>query len=415
MIVVKPFRAVRPVRDKVHLIPSRNFISYNKKDLAEKLNGNPYTFIHVINPEFGSAVKTKPNSKARFLKVKEKFAWFRNQNYFVKDASPLFYLYQQTVNNRTFTGIIGAISVDNYFSGEIKVHEHTLSAREEIFAKYLETTAFNAEPVLLMHQPNQVLTDLYNRYAQTRPEYDYTTTDTIRHTLWLIDKAADIKTISAQFSKIPAVYIADGHHRTASSAKLAQMLRKADKNPHPDKAYNYCLAFLINEEQLEIKGFHRLVKDLNGLSLTQFTEKLHTCFTVEPTDAYTKPSNKHNFILYCHKSWFSITLKPEKAVFTTPDKALDAQILTDFILEPILAIEDLKTNKRVSFAGGNISASHIVKDIDKGNFEAAFFLYPVEAADIKTVSDNNLIMPPKSTWIEPKLRSGLTILPLNDD
>jgi uncharacterized protein (DUF1015 family) len=415
MLTVKPFRAIRPVKDKVHLIPSRNFISYSKKDLSEKLTGNPYTFIHIINPEFGSPQKTKPNSPARFKKINQKFQEFRNEGYFQKDEVHAFYLYRQITPTNSFLGVIGAISVNDYLDGKIKVHEHTLSAREEMFAQYLKVTGFNAEPVLLMHQKNDLLNKIYASNSAKTPEYDFTTTDRIRHTLWVIQNKTDLNNISKAFKSIPSVYIADGHHRSASSAVLAQKFRKTDKNPNPDKAYNYCLAYFIEEEQLAIKGFHRIVKDLNNLSLNEFLQKLSVNFEITPLSEFTEPKAQHEFVFYCEKKWFNLKLKTELINFKSPDEALDPAILTDFILKPILNISDLKTDKRIQFAGGNLSVNQILKPVNNNLAKAVFFLHPVKPNDIKAVADNNLIMPPKSTWIEPKLRSGLTILPLNDD
>jgi uncharacterized protein (DUF1015 family) len=408
MAVIKPFKAIRPVRDKVHLVASRAVNTYKKNILQAKLQENPYSFLHIILPEFGKKALTKPNSVERFQLVKKKFDDFVHAGIFQKDKKDCFYLYKQIKNNHPFTGIIAGASVDDYLSGTIKIHEQTLTKRQEIFKKYLEVCGFNAEPVLLTYPENKQVEKLIAKYTQIRPEYEFTTSDTITHLLWIIDDKKDIQKIISEFSKINTLYIADGHHRSASSALLARERRKlhADKNaPH-----NFFMSFFINEKQLKIHDFNRVVKDLNGLSTQSFIKKISKHFNIKKTGKTPHiPSQKHEISMYLKDGWYLLT--PLKSLTNNqhPVDSLDAKILSDYILSPVLAIHDLKTDTRINFVNGTLGLEELRNIVDSGKAAVAFALYKVTIDDLKRVADTNNIMPPKTTYIEPKLRSGLII------
>ncbi len=406
MAVFKPFKAVRPPRDKAHLVTSRSYISYGKQELYHKLNDNPYSFIHIINPEFGSAHKTPPNSPERFQAVRNKYLEFFNRGYYQRDAQPAFYIYRQIHGDLSFTGIIGCSSVDDYVEGHIKIHEHTLAPREEVFKRYLDTTGFHAEPVLMSHSKSDSLEGLKSTYTQNRPEYDFTTTDTLRHQLWVVDQADDIAVISQAMDNIPDFYIADGHHRSASTVGLALDKRKQGLN-YP-KGFDFILSYLIPEEELEILPFHRLVKDTVNPDVETVLNKLRSSFDIVEVDEDTVPKNNRETLLISWDHYYLLRLKDEVKL-QAPLETISPDWVSHKILEPVFEIGDLRTDSRIEFLGGNHTVRQVRKALKKRAIPYAFYLYPVQVDELKAVADAGLSMPPKSTFIEPKLRSGVTI------
>ncbi|MCE3259004.1 MAG: hypothetical protein K0S12_645 [Bacteroidetes bacterium] len=416
MAKVIPFKAIRPENDKVHLVASRSVDGYNSAELKDKLTQNPFSFLHVINPDFEDGSKTKPGSKERLQKIKKRFRNFVNANIFMRDESACYYLYRQVKDGNTYIGIIGCTSIDDYMSGVIKIHEQTLTQREEKLKDYLEVCEFNAEPVLFCYPDDEQINALCQDVMSYRSDYDFTTTDKVRHTLWVINKSKSIKLISERFSKIPSIYIADGHHRSASAALLGKLRRSRDKNFTGNEAYNYYLGVFFPETQLRIYDYNRIVKDLNGLSLNQFLDKLSKSFTVkEVKEKIYKPTRKHELSLYAEGKWYSLTAKDGVYKADSPVGSLDASILTEHVLSPILNIHDLKTDKRIGFVPGIKGAEALKAAVDDGKAAAAFGLYPVTMDHLKWIADTNNIMPPKSTWVEPKMRSGLVIYSLEDN
>jgi uncharacterized protein (DUF1015 family) len=411
MTRIAPFKALRPVRDKVHLVATRPYYSYKKNVLEAKLEDNPYTFLRIINPEFNSERKTKPNSPERFRLVKEKYAEFIHEGILVKDDAPHIYLYRQTKDGHSFTGVVAGASVEEYDNDQIRKHEATLTSREAMFTDYLDVVGYNAEPVLLSHPHDLNISQLLEVYTKDRPEYEFTTTDRITHELWVLN-AAQTETMQAAFAPLKATYIADGHHRSASSARLKHIRR--ERNDPYFANEDHFLAFFIDEERLKILEFNRLVSDLNGLSDIEFIEKLKSDFNVERLNSAQKPTQEHQFSLLLGKTWYSLKCNKELIHDEHPVNCLDAEILTEHVLNPILDIKDLKTDDRIEFVSGAESLESIEEKISKGKFKAAFILYPATMDQVKRVADNKMIMPPKSTWVEPKLRSGLTIYPINE-
>lgn len=412
MAQIRAFKAIRPVRNKVHLVATRPYYSYKKNVLKAKLEDNPYTFLHIINPEFGATVKTKPNSTERFLQVRQKFELFKQTGILQTDAQAHIYIYRQTKEDFAVSGFFVGVSVDDYLNGSIKIHEQTLTAREDIFTNYLETVGFNAEPVLLTYEGTEPIRNLLETYLSTRPEYEFTTTDRITHELWLMS-AEDTAFICDAFAQIPALYIADGHHRSASSVRYAQHLR-AQNIPYPDAA-NYFLAYLVEEKAVQISAFHRLLKSTNGLDLKGFEAILANEGLVERLPNACLPTNKHDIHIYMDKTWLRFSPNLNFINDQDPIETLDSFILSDLILKPIFGIIDLKTSDQVEFVPGNEALEKITESIDSAKFEVAFFLHPADIEDVKKVADAGLNMPPKSTWVEPKLRSGLTIYSLEND
>lgn len=415
MARIIPFKGIRPAKDKVHLVASRSVDSYTAAELNEKLRGNPYTFLHVINPDFNDGKRTKPGSDERLQKVKAAYLRFRKEDIFVNDSEPCYYIYQQIKDSIVYTGIIGCSSIDDYFNGIIKIHEQTLTEREEKLKHYLEVCDFNAEPVLFSYPNDRVIDELTAKILQSEPVYDYSTTDRVRHKLWVVSEPEQVEQLEQRFAQVPAVYIADGHHRSASSALLGKTRREANPGYTGKEAFNYYLGIFFPETQLKIFDFNRVVKDLNGLPAKDFIQKLSEKFDIaeKGVDVY-KPLKKHNFSMYLEGKWYSLDAKKQIVHNEQPVGSLDASILTEHILAPLLNIHDLKTDKRIAFVSGIKGMKALKDQVDSGKFTVAFGLYPVEMQQLKHIADTNNIMPPKTTWVEPKMRSGLVIYSLGE-
>lgn len=411
MTKIAPFKALRPVRDKVHLVATRPYYSYKENVLKAKLEDNPYTFLRIINPEFDSAKKTKPNSPERFELVKEKYTEFIRDGILIKDQEAHLYIYRQTKDGHAFTGIVAGASVEEYDNDSIKKHEATLTSREAMFTDYLDIVGYNAEPVLLSYPHDVSIQSLIKEATKSRPEYEFTTTDRIKHEVWILDQHQSAEMIKA-FEPLQAVYIADGHHRSASSARLNHIRKERKGSCFSNE--DFFLAYFIDEESLKILEFNRLVKSLNGMSPDAFLDKLDDSFFIKKLDSVQKPKHEHQFTFCLNGDWYVMECKDHTINSDHPVACLDAEILTQFVLTPILGIKDLKTDDRIEFVSGAESLESIEEKVLKGKFEIAFILYPATMDQVKKVADNQMIMPPKSTWVEPKLRSGLTIYNINE-
>jgi uncharacterized protein (DUF1015 family) len=389
---------------------------YNVSELKDKLAGNPFTFLHVINPDFEDGKRTRPGSKERLQKVKNRFKSFVKEKIFKRDEKPAYYIYRQIKNHIEYIGIIACTSIDDYMNGVIKIHEQTITQREEKLKEYLEVCEFNAEPVLFCYPNDQTLDSIILNVSNTSPDYDFTTTDKVRHTLWVVNDTKKVELISKQFSNIPSIYIADGHHRSASSALLGNIRRKAKKDYSGKEAFNYYLGVFFSESQLKIYDYNRIVKDLNNLTVSELLQKLKTKFEVNRVEAEIyKPTKKHEISMYAEGKWYSILCK--EGTYDSKDAvgSLDAFILTEHILSPLFGIHDLKIDKRIGFIPGIKGAEALKKSVDEGKAEVAFGLFPVTMEQLKWIADTNNIMPPKSTWVEPKMRSGLVIYSFDEE
>ena len=401
MAIVRPFKAIRPARDKANLVASRSYLTYSDETIKEKLDHNPYTFLHIINPDYNTPKKT--TGIAKFKLVKEKFQQFISDGILKKDAVESFYIYQKKNQLNTFTGIIGASSVEDYLNNKIKKHEQTLTKREKMFRNYLDITGFNAEPVLLAHEPNKEIKSILDKYTSTRSEYEFTTTNKSLHKLWIVDDVSDIKMITNAFEKIENIYIADGHHRCASSA----LFYKDQKS----ELSSYFMSYLVDENQMNILNFNRLVKHLNGLTVSKLLEKIKEKYTLNyKKESPYSPTLNDEISMYLEGKWYSLIANKQK--YSSTAESLDPSILSKNILKPLLNILDERTDQNISFLEGTIPLSVIKAKVDSGEYAVGFILKPISITAIKKVADNNEIMPPKSTYIQPKLRSGLTIYPI---
>ncbi|MCX2719394.1 DUF1015 domain-containing protein [Lentiprolixibacter aurantiacus] len=410
---IKPFKAIRPTPDKAAFVASRSYEEYSKKELEAKLSYNPFSFLHIINPGFKYDKKVSGNE--RFRLVRNRYMEFLEDEVFMKDPEPSFYIYRVEKNAYRCTGFFCATSIADYENGIIKKHEATIARREKLFADYLEIVRFEAEPVLMAYKDNASISAILESTTRHTPAYEFTTPDRIKHSLWVISDRKVLQTIQQEFSGMDSLYIADGHHRSASSCLLGKTLK--DKNPeHSGKeAYNYFMSYLIPESDIRIFEFNRMVKDLNGLSKKEFLVRLDESFRIKRygNELY-KPGKKHHFSMYLDGEFYSLYLRKRAYNFTDSLSRLDTQILYKTILEPVLGIQDLRNDKRIQYGYGKHNVLKMKDAIDRGDFEVGFGLLPVNIDEIKAIADEGLVMPPKSTYIEPKLRSGLTVYDLSD-
>jgi len=408
MAEIKPFKAVRPTKDKVAFVSSRSYQEYSKKELEAALSFNPFSFLHIINPGF--KYDKQVSGEARFKMVHNRYLEFLEDNIFLKDSMDSFYIYQIEKNDFRCCGIFCATSVKDYRENIIKKHEDTLSKREQLFANYLKTVEFNAEPVLMTYADKSSIEAIIAKEKENKPEYFFTSPDKIKHSLWVVSDRTTIKAIQQEFVSIDALYIADGHHRSASSNLLASISEKSNPEHTGEEPYNYFMSYLIPESEIRIYEFNRMVKDLNGLTKEEFLIRLDTFFRItKKGNVLYKPRKKHHFSMYLDGEFYSLFLRKKVYRFTDELSKLDTQILYKTVLEPILGITDLRTDDRIRYGYGKHNVIKMKDEIDQGHFKVGFGLVPLTIDELKAIADAGLVMPPKSTYIEPKLRSGMAI------
>ena len=409
MSKILPFKAVRPTRDKVSLVASRSYQSYTQAEREARLDYNPFSFLHIVNP--GYKYDKEISGEARYNLVKNRYLEFKEDGIFIQDQSPCYYIYKIVDrDDQEFNGIVAAASVEDYNNNIIKKHEDTIASREVIFKDYLKTVGFNSEPVLLTYPKNNTISAIIKEKQKERAEFEFTTTYRDTHYLWLIDNPEDINAISDAFSNIKTLYIADGHHRSSSSKLLCEDLKSNNLQHTGNETYNYFMSYLICEEELKINQFNRLVKDLNGLSKEEFLIQLDTMFRIENRGIMPyQPSKQHHFSMYLDGEFYSLYLRKSNYIFNTALDQLDAQILYKTILQPILGITDLRNDNRIMYLSGKKDIVNLKSMVDSKAFEVGFGMIPATIEQMKLIADQNLTMPPKSTYIEPKLRSGVTI------
>ncbi|RYC52884.1 DUF1015 domain-containing protein [Flagellimonas olearia] len=408
MALVKPFKAIRPTKDKVSFVASRSYEEYSKDELKSVLKYNPLSFLHIINPGF--KFDKNISGKERFRLVHNRYLEFLEEHIFQKDEQACFYLYQIEKDDFTSLGFFCACSVMDYRTDVIKKHEDTIQHRERIFADYLHAVGFNAEPVLMTYEDDDQVHRIFQNEIQHPPEFDFSTPDRVNHKMWKISDPKTIGQIESLFDQKEALYIADGHHRSASSNLLAKKMEQQSKAHTHNDSYNFFMAYLIPESHIKIHGFNRMIKDLNGLTAKEFLIKLDGYFRIEKQEnGFRRPLKKHHFCMYLDGEFYSLHLRRTNYTFTDALSRLDTQILCKTILEPILGITDLRNDQRISYGHGKGSPIAMKECVDEGEFAVGFSMAPITMEEIKAIADAGLVMPPKSTYIEPKLRSGLAI------
>ena len=411
MAIVKPFKGIRPPKELVEKVESRPYDVLDSEEARAEAGDNEMSLYHIIKPEIDFPVGTSEYDPRVYEKAAENFQKFQDNGWLVQDDKENYYIYAQTMGNHTQYGLVVCAYVDDYMNGVIKKHELTRADKEEDRMKHVRINNANVEPVFFAFPDNAVLDALVSRYAATEPEYDFIAPiDGFGHKFWIVSNDDDIRTITEEFAKMPSLYIADGHHRSAAAARVCA--EKAQQNPHHrgDEEYNYFMAVCFPAGQLTIFDLNRVVRDLNGLTPAQFLDKVSEGFVVEKKgkEIY-KPAFLHNFSLYLEGEWYSLTARPGTYDDNDPIGVLDVSICSDLILHGILGIGDLRKDKRIDFVGGIRGLGELQRRVDSGEMKVAIALYPVTMQQLMTIADTGNIMPPKTTWFEPKLRSGLVI------
>ena len=410
-MIVKPFKGLRPPKELIEQVASRPYDVLNSEEARAEAAGNEKSLYHIIKPEIDFPVGTDEHDPAVYEKAAANFQLFQEKGWLVQDPKELYYVYAQTMNGHTQYGLVLCAYVDDYLTGKIKKHELTRKDKEEDRMKHVRVNNANVEPVFFAYPDNPALDAIVTKYTARCPEYDFVAPgDGFGHTFWVIDGEEDIQQITQLFAEMPSLYIADGHHRSAAAALVGA--EKARQNPahQGDEEYNYFMAVCFPANQLTIIDYNRVVKDLNGLSETEFLDRLRAHFDVEEKgEEIYKPNALHNFSLYLGGQWYSLTAHADTYDDHDPIGVLDVTISSNLILKDILDIQDLRTSKRIDFVGGIRGLGELKRRVDSGEMKMALALYPVTMKQLMDIADTGNIMPPKTTWFEPKLRSGLVI------
>ena len=411
MAKIKPFKGIRPPKQYVEEVESRPYDVLDSEEARVEAGDNEKSLYHIIKPEIDFEPGTSEYDPRVYEKAAENFKKFRDKGWLVQDDKDNYYIYAQTMNGKTQYGLVVCAFVDDYLNGVIKKHELTRRDKEEDRMKHVRVNNANIEPVFFAYPDNTILNDVIMKYAQTEPEYDFIAPiDGFRHQFWIISDSKDIEVVTEEFAKMPALYIADGHHRSAAAALVGAEKAKQNPNHKGTEEYNYFMAVCFQASQLTILDYNRVVKDLNGLSSEEFLTALSKNFDVveKGADIY-KPDHLHNFSLYLDNKWYSLTAKQGTFDDKDPIGVLDVDISSRLILDEILGIKDLRSDKRIDFVGGLRGLEELKRRVDSGEMRMALALYPVTMQQIMDIADSGKIMPPKATWFEPKLRSGLII------
>lgn len=411
MAVIKPFKGIRPPKTLVEKVASRPYDVLNSEEARVEAEGNPMSLYHIIKPEIDFEPGTDEHDEKVYLKALENFTNFRKQGWLVQDTNEKYYVYAQTMNEKTQYGLVVCAHVDDYMEGRIKKHELTRRDKEEDRMKHVRVNNANIEPVFFAYPHNDEIDAIVLEVIKREPVYDFVAQgDGFGHHFWIIDNEAIIDRITEIFAEIHSLYIADGHHRSAAAALVGDEKRRMNQNHTGNEEYNYFMAVCFPDNQLNIIDYNRVVKDLNNLTDDEFLNQISKNFEIEKkgTEIY-KPNKLHNFSLYLSGEWYSLTAKQGTYNDSDPIGVLDVTISSNLILDEILGIKDLRSDKRIDFVGGIRGLSELKKRVDSGEMRVALALYPVSMKQLIDIADTGNIMPPKTTWFEPKLRSGLVI------
>lgn len=407
MAEVRPFRCVRPSREAVSKVAALPYDVYDRKEAKEAVKGNPLSFLNIDRPETQFADEADMYAPEVYEKARELLERWQEKRILVQDALECCYLYELTMDGRSQTGIVACTSVDDYVSGVIARHENTREDKEQDRICHVDVTDAHTGPIFLAYRSDAELSKLMELIKSRQPLYDFTAEDGISHRVWRIEDAANISTIHERFGQIPKLYIADGHHRAASAVKVALKRRAEHPNYTGGEPFNYFLSVIFPDDQLMIMPYNRVVRDLNGYDSEGFLNQVKKCFKVEPLDTAYQPEKPRQMGMYLAGAWYKLTVKPE-LVCNDPVKGLDVSLLQDNLLEPVLGIKDPRTDSRIQFVGGIRGLTELERLAKEGD-AVAFSMYPTSIGELFSVADAGLLMPPKSTWFEPKLRSGLFI------
>lgn len=415
MAKIKPFKAWRPaVRDIAH-VASRPYDVLNREEALQEAEGKPYSFLHVIKPEIDLPEEGDPYAPEVYEQGRRCFLGWLREGIFKQDAEPSFYIYRLIMGEHMQTGLVGLAAIDDYFNEVIKKHELTRPDKEEDRKNHVRVGRMHAEPVFFAYRSHGQLDRLILDQTLYPPICNFMAEDGIRHILWRVNDPSTVHQISATFAELPATYVADGHHRTAAAALVGQEMREADPQHSGEEPYNFFMAVHFPDDQLQIIDYNRVVKDLNGHSAEDFLHRLRENFEVEHKGARYKPTRLHEMSLYLDGNWYALAARPGTYNDHDPIGVLDVTILSEKVLSPILGIEDLRRDKRIDFVGGIRGLEELERRVNSGEMRAAFALYPVSMQQLIDIADTGNIMPPKTTWFEPKLRSGLFVHHLDEN
>ncbi len=411
MSIIRPFKGYRPTQELCSKVAALPYDVMTSDEAREMVKDNPYSFLHIDKAEIDLPKDTDHYSDVVYQKAKDNLWNMVKGGIYIQDKKPVLYIYQLTMNGKSQTGLVACTSIDEYIENKIKKHELTRADKEEDRIRHVDTCNANTGPIFLTYKNKENIDKIINKAIENEPIYDFTAEDGIKHTVWLIDNDEVINGLISEFKSVPALYIADGHHRNASAVKVGLKRRQENPNYTGDEEFNYYLSVIFPDNQLYIMDYNRVVKDLNGLSKEEFIAKVSEKFDVAEyngNDCY-KPSEKHTFGMYLDKKWYS--LKAKDAIVDENDTVacLDVSILQKELLAPILGIGDPRTDKRIDFVGGIRGLKELEKRVDSGEMKVAFSMYPTTMEQLMNIADDNKIMPPKSTWFEPKLRSGIFV------
>lgn len=409
MAVFKPFKAYRPTSDKAKDVAAYPYDVVNSDEARDIVNGNPDSFLRVGKPEVDLDPSISLYDPKVYAKGKENLDRLVNDGILVEDNSPCYYIYSLTMNGRTQNGLVGCASVEDYWNDVIKKHEFTRKQKEEDRCEHVRITNAHTGPIFLTYKDDSDINTLINKIKQNVPDNDHVANDGIRHQTWLIDNKEDIEFIQNRLTEVPSFYVADGHHRSAAAAIVGRERREANPNHTGNENYNQFLAVLFPASELYIMDYNRLVVDLNGNSVTEFLDKVADKFTVQKSDKKVSPSQKGEFGFYSEGNWYKLNIKPELVDLNDPVESLDVALLQKHVLDNILAIEDPRTDERIDFVGGIRGLEELVRRVDNGEMKAAISMYPTSIEELMNIADAGRVMPPKSTWFEPKLRDGLFV------
>jgi uncharacterized protein (DUF1015 family) len=411
MVKIKGFKGIRPIRELASRVASRPYDVLNSEEACVEAEGNPYSFLHVIKSEIDLSEDIDHYDEKVYLKAAENLQSMIKNGWLIQDNADCIYVYRQIMNAHEQYGLVVDASVEDYLEGKIRIHELTREVKEKDRINHVKYTNANTGPVFLTYPAHETIDSIVDTVTKNKPEYDFTADDGIRHTVWVVDDSATVKLLTDQFSQIPFPYVADGHHRSKSAAMVGEMRRKDNAGHTGDEEYNWFLTVLFPHNQLKILDYNRVVKDLTGLSDQQFIRKIGEKFDVSKVCCHgsAKPNIANMFGMYLNQRWYVLKAKPGTFDLHDPVDSLDVSILTNNILAPILGIGDLRKDERIDFVGGIRGLVELEKRVNSGEMAVAFALYPVSIKQLMAIADVGKIMPPKTTWFEPKLRSGLVV------
>jgi uncharacterized protein (DUF1015 family) len=409
MAVFKPFKAFRPISSKAKDVAAYPYDVVNSDEARELVKGNPDSFLRVGKPEVDLDPNISLYDKRVYEKGKENLDSLIERGVLVEDAVPSYYVYSLTMDGRTQNGLVGCASVDDYWNDVIKKHEHTRKQKEEDRCEHVRVTNAHTGPIFLTYKDEEEISNLVAKVKQGNPDNDHVADDGIRHQTWVISEPKDIQFIEDKLAGVANFYVADGHHRSAAAAIVGRERREANPNHTGNESYNRFLAVLFPASELHIMDYNRLVVDLNGNSVNEFLDKLAEKFTVAKSDVKVAPSKKGEFGFYSEGNWYKLNIKPEFVNSSDPVESLDVAILQKYVLDGLLSIEDPRTDNRIDFVGGIRGLGELVKRVDSGEMKAAISMYPTSIEELMKIADAGEVMPPKSTWFEPKLRDGLFV------